>query len=100
MSTIETRLYDGDRAREVLENEQFNLAFDAIQAEIVEQWKQAPARDHTGREALWTMLKLSERLKLALTSTLETGKLAKAELERKQTLAERAKSLVYPTSRY
>ena len=100
MSTIEQRIYDGDRAREVLDNEQFKLAFDAITAEIIEQWKQAPARDAAGRESLWTMLKLAERLKLALSSTLDTGKLAKAELERQRTLKERAAQWITPTSRY
>jgi hypothetical protein len=94
MSTLEQRLARGDRAREVLENEEFNLAFEAIQQEIIEQWKSAPARDADGREKLWTMLKLSDKLKAALTSTLETGKLAQAELQHKQSMLDRAKSWI------
>jgi predicted ArsR family transcriptional regulator len=94
MSTLEQRLARGDRAREVLENEEFNSAFEAIQQEIIEQWKSAPARDADGREKLWTMLKLSDKLKAALTSTLETGKLAKAELQHKQSIGDRARSWI------
>jgi hypothetical protein len=95
--SIEQKIYDGDRAQEVLENEQFNLAFEAIQLEIIEQWKNAPARDAEGREKLWTMLKLADKFKLALQSTLDTGKLAKMELQHQQTLAQRAKEWLMPS---
>jgi len=89
--TLEQRLYDGDRAREVLENEAFEAAFSAIEKEVIEQWMQSPARDQEGRERLWTYLGLLKKLKAQLTQTLETGKLAQLELQHRQTVAERAR---------
>lgn len=89
--TLEQRLYDGDRAREVLENEAFMAAFEAIEKEVIEQWTQSPARDQEGRERLWTYLGLLKKLKAQLTQTLETGKLAQLELQHRQTVAERAR---------
>jgi hypothetical protein len=89
---IEQRIYQGDRAREVLENEAFGAAFADIKQEITEQWKQSPARDHEGREKLWQLLKLADKLEATLRSALETGQLAKLDLQHQRTLAERAKA--------
>lgn len=91
---IEQRIYNGDRAREVLENEAFAAAFVDIKTEITEQWKQSPARDNEGREKLWQLLKLADKLESTLRSSLETGTLAKLELQHKRTLAERARSAI------
>jgi len=92
---IEQRIYNGDRAREVLENEAFVEAFNAIETEVIEQWKSSPARDAAGRESMWTYLMLLSKLKAQLTQTLETGKLAQMELQHKRTLAERVKSAMF-----
>lgn len=89
MTTIEQRIYNGDRANEVLENEAFQQAFDDIENEVIEQWKNSPARDEAGREKLWTYLMLLKKLKAQITTTLETGKLAKLDLEHKKSLKER-----------
>jgi hypothetical protein len=94
MATLEERQYDGDQARLVLENEAFASALADMKQEIVDQWKSSPARDHEGREKLWTMLRLAEKLEANLRTTLETGRLAKLELEYQQTLAERAKAAI------
>ncbi|HEX7644845.1 MAG TPA: hypothetical protein VF472_21805 [Burkholderiaceae bacterium] len=88
---LDERMYNGDRAREVLENEAFIAAMADIRQEIIEEWEKTPARDQEGREKLWQLLKMQEKLKGLLQSTLETGKLAKLELEHKQTLAQRAR---------
>lgn len=90
-TTLEQRLYNGDRAREVLENEAFVQALADIEAEIIDQWKQAPARDAEGRERLWTYLMLLQKVKTQLTQTLETGKLARLELEHQRTLKGRVR---------
>ena len=89
MTTIEQRIYNGDRANEVLENEAFIQAFDDIENEVIEQWKNSPARDEAGREKLWTYLMLLKKIKAQITTTLETGKLAKLDLEHKKSLKER-----------
>jgi hypothetical protein len=86
---LEQRLYNGDRAREILENEVFTQVFDDIETEILTQWKSSPARDLEGREKLWQLLSLLGKLKSTLQTTLDTGKLAKLELEHKRSLAQR-----------
>ena len=91
MSSLDQRLFEGDRAREVLENEAFAAAFDATEKEVVEQWTNSPARDIEGRERLWMMLALLRKVKSSLRTTLETGMLAAKELEHRRSIAERVK---------
>lgn len=92
--TLEGRIYNADRAREVLENEAFQQVFADAKQEITEQWTKSPARDQEGREKLWLMLSLLNKLEAMLQSSLDSGKLAKAELQHQQTMLERAKALV------
>jgi len=94
MATIEQRIYNGDRAREVLENEAFQQAFEDIKTEIIDQWTQSPARDPIGREQLWQLLKLADKLKANLQTSLETGTMAKLDLEHQETLAQKAKRAI------
>lgn len=91
--TLDERLYAGNRAKEVLENEAFTAAFEAIEQEVIEQWMQSPARDQDGREKLWSYLHLLKKVRTHLTSTLETGKLAQIELQHQQTLRDRARQM-------
>lgn len=94
MATIEQRRYDGDQARLVLENEAFTAALADIRQEITDQWKNSPARDHEGREKLWQLLKLADKLESNLRTMLETGKLAALELKEQQSWADRAKAAI------
>ena len=89
--TLEERLYLGDRAREVIENEAFIAAFEATEKEVVDQWMQSPARDQEGREKLWQYLSMLRKVKANLQTTLETGKLAQLELQHKRTMADKAR---------
>lgn len=94
MATIEQRIYDGERAREVLDNEAFAAAFSDIKQEISDTWAASPARDAEGREHLYQLLRLADKLEATLRKSLDTGKLAKQELAHKRSLAERAKAVV------
>ena len=96
MATIEERIYDANRAKEVLENEAFQAAFADIENEVIEQWKTSPARDEAGREKLWIYLSMLQKLKAHLETTLQTGKLAQLEVEHRQTLAQRVGSALFP----
>ena len=87
MKTLEQRLHDGSRAREILENEQWQATFDAIENEVIESWK--TSQNAADREKQWTYLQVLQKVKMHLVSTLETGKLAELELEHKKTLKER-----------
>lgn len=90
---LETRLFNGDRAREVLENEQYIAAFEAIEQDLIESWRNTPSTKANSepRERLHLSLTLLGKLQATLKQTLDTGKLAKLELEHKRNLAQRGK---------
>lgn len=92
--TDEERLHRGARAREVLENEEFQAAFDTIEQELTQAWKTSPQRDAEGRERLFLALTMMSKVKGSIVQTMETGKLALAELQHKKTLAEHARAWV------
>lgn len=92
--TLEKQIYDGDRAREVLENEVFQQVFADYRTEITKLWMESPARDRDGRESLWTYLAHLNKIEMMLKTTLETGLLRRKDLEHKRTMAKRAKSLI------
>jgi hypothetical protein len=94
MATTEQRIYNGDQARQVLDNEAFSQAFADIKQECTDLWAASPARDAEGREKLHMMLKMAQKLEAVLRASLEDGQLARAELKHKQTLADRAKQAV------
>ena len=90
--TDEERLHRGTRAREVLENEEFQRAFDAIEEELTQAWKTSPQRDGDGRERLFLALTMLSKVKASLAQTMETGQLALAELQHQKSMAEKAKA--------
>lgn len=94
MPTLEERIYDGNRARECLENEQFNWAFEGIEQELTDAWRTSPARDVEAREKIFLTLQLLTKLKAALQGSLETGKLAEADKIYQQSLIDRAKGIL------
>lgn len=89
--TLNERIYNADQAKLVLDNEAFQRAFEDIKQELTEQWKTSPARDQDGREKLWLMLKLLDKVHLCLQSSLDSGKLAAKELEYQESLAKKVK---------
>ncbi len=92
--TIEQRVYLGSRAREILDNEVFQQVFTDYKTEITEQWMKSPARDEAGREKLWLMLSMLNKLEAMIKTTMESGMLDRKELEHRKTLAERARGLI------
>lgn len=70
------------RAQELLDNELLSAALDAIESEVVEQWAACPARDKEGKEALWQLMKTSQKFRAILRGYVDTGKLATEQLRR------------------
>lgn len=91
--TLEERLYNGDRAREVLENEVFQAVWAQVEQDLIESWRNIPASpEHAPkRERLHLSLTLLGKVKACIQESLETGKLAQIELQHKRNLAERAR---------
>lgn len=79
--TDEQRVHRGSRAREVLENEEFTAAFEAIEEEITQAWKTSPQRDEDGRQKLFEALTMLSKIRQVLESTVESGKLSLLELQ-------------------
>ncbi|OOG11289.1 hypothetical protein [Pseudomonas sp. C9] len=94
MATLEERIYEGNRAKECLENEAFIWAFESIEQEYTNAWRTSPVRDEEGREKIYLTLLLLAKLKATITHSLETGKLADLELQHRKTLADRAKEIL------
>lgn len=70
------------QAAELLAHPVLKQALAAIEAEVVTQWGQCPARDHEGKEALWQLYKTTQKFRGVLSGYVETGKIAGAKLKR------------------
>ena len=91
---IEREISRGSQAQELLEHPLMVEALQTLRSRIAEQWESSPARDKEGRESLWTMLKLLGNLEGHLREALETGKLARLQLEQKQSALKQAKEWI------
>lgn len=91
MKTIEQRIYSGNRAKEVLDNEAFQAVFDDIEQELTTAWKTSPQRDADAREKIHLALTMLSKVKTCLHTSMDTGKLATLDLQHQQGLADRAK---------
>ena len=65
------------RAKSLLSDELFNEAFDTLEKDITDAWNHTGIYDTEARENLWLSLRLLERIRLHLTSIVETGEMAK-----------------------
>jgi hypothetical protein len=84
-----TEVSRGLRAQAILDDTLVGEAFATIERECIAEWRRAPARDVEGRENLWLMLKLAERLRAHFESLINNGKLAGeriAQLEKERRL--------------
>jgi hypothetical protein len=90
------KIYDGNRAKEILENEVFQQVFQDIEQELMESWKTSPQRDVDAREKIHLAITLLGKVKTCLQTTFETGKLAEMEHIHKRTMAEKAKEFLTP----
>lgn len=72
----------GRQAAELLANPLLSEALNAIDAEVVQQWEQCPARDMEGKEALWQLMKTGKKFRGLLTGYIQSGKLAAENMRR------------------
>ena len=87
-----------DRARKaqsLLDDELLQSALAAIEAEVIKQWGECPARDKDGKELLWQLYKTSQKFRGLLTGYINTGTLAVENLKHtgdKRTLFDRLRA--------
>lgn len=80
--TPEQEAHRGQEAELLLNNDLLRDALAAIDAEVVKQWQDCPARDRDGKEALWQLMKTAQKFRRILIGHIETGKLARENLRR------------------
>jgi len=87
----QTELSRASHAQAAIENPLIGEALAAWESEITEQWKTSPLRDVEGREKLRLMLAASKAFQSYLQTTMETGQVAREQIQREQTLAQRVR---------
>ena len=65
------------KAKSLLSDELFNEAFDTLSKDIMDAWDHTGIHDTEARENLWLSLRLLERIRLHLTSIVDTGDMAR-----------------------
>ena len=65
------------QAKNLLNDSLYNEAFDTLAEELHNTWYNSSVNDVESREQAWLSLRLLERLRLHLTSIVETGEMAK-----------------------
>ena len=65
------------RAKNLLNDPVYKEAFEKLEEEINNTWYNSSVKDVESREQLWLSLRLLERLRLHLTSIVESGEMAK-----------------------
>lgn len=92
--TPEQELQKAELARQVLETPIVKETLDFMERECMEFWLACPVRDTEGREALWRMAVTTRKFRDLLRGTMESGKIAAAQIAEKKSLAERAKDTI------
>lgn len=68
------------RAKQILSDELVIEARATVRASLLKSWEDSPARDSEGREKLYQMLKLHDRVWSHLEQVLQDGKVADSTL--------------------
>jgi hypothetical protein len=85
----------GSRADRLLNDDEFKAAVEALRSALIAQWEQCPIRDKDGAHELKLMLKLLGDLQAHLRSVADTGKLAKLEVDRLESLKLKVRKVIH-----
>ncbi len=77
------------KAREIIENDLYNEAWNKIREELVQKW--ADTRDPGHRDELWRYYKLTVTLQEVFEELISTGEHARALLERENAFSHKIK---------
>lgn len=77
----------GRLADEVLKNRVYAESFSLIEQEMARLWRES--RDKDEREQLHQLLRMLDKSRLILESTMRSGRVASDELRKRRSLAER-----------
>lgn len=79
---MQSEINRAEHAQRLLDDELLRSALDAIKAEVVRTWVDCPQAEKDAKEALWQLMKTTDKFEFLLLGYIETGKLAKANLKR------------------
>jgi|TARA_R100001443_G_scaffold95610_1_gene102116 hypothetical protein len=65
-----------EQAKRLLNDPLYNEAFDKLSESIYNTWVHSGVKDVESREQCWLSLRLLDRIRLHLTSIVETGEMA------------------------
>lgn len=71
----------GHEADRLLTDPLFIEAFATVESEITAAWREAPARDSEGRERLWLMVQLLEKVRGHIATIAASGKIERDRIE-------------------
>ena len=66
-----------EHAKRLLSDKLFVEAFDTLEKNLLDTWTHSSVDDVDSREQCWLSLRLLERIRLHLTSIIETGNMAR-----------------------
>ena len=66
-----------EQAKRLLNDELFKEAFSTLEKNLLDSWNSSGVSEVEAREQIWLSLRLLERIRLHLTSIIETGDMAK-----------------------
>lgn len=78
---LNTQAQRGVEALQVLENEAYRDAMASLKAQVIEQWKSCPVRDHEGQLLLLQLAKITEKFEGILSGLVESGKFAQRKID-------------------
>ena len=85
--SLEREAERGRQAQAVIDNPVYAESYGLIEQEITRKWRDS--RDASEREELHRLLKMLDKARTVLESTMRSGRVAEAEIQRKRSLAER-----------
>ena len=78
---LSDELQRGDMAAAVLDNPIYAESWEMVRNGIIAAWENAPIRDKEGQNELKLMLKVLGDLRKTVEQTMQTGKLARIQIE-------------------
>ena len=78
---LHSQVLRASKAKLLMENDLLTEALNAIEAEVIQTWGAAPARDKEGKEQAWQLYKTAQKFRGMLLGYIEAGKLAESRLE-------------------
>lgn len=82
----------GSRAEQLLKSDIYRDAYQRVRQGIIEKWSESPVTDYEGQHELRLMLKLLDDLNGNIVSMVNTGKLARKQIEHENKLKAAAKA--------